>query len=36
MTGNTFYDDIYAINIDEMTLAELMVVSSVFMCDTVQ
>lgn len=33
--GNTYYDDIYNVHIDEMTLRELMVIQSIFMCDTV-
>jgi len=32
--GNTYYDDIYAVNIDEMSLRELMVINSIFMCDS--
>lgn len=32
--GNTYYDDIYEVNIDEMSLRELMVIQSVFMCDS--
>jgi len=32
--ANTYYDDIYQVNIDEMTLRELMVVYSIFTCDS--
>jgi hypothetical protein len=33
-SGNAYYDDIYSVHIDEMTLRELMVIQSIFMCDS--
>jgi len=32
--GNTYYDNIYQVNIDEMDIRELMVIQSIFMCDS--
>ena len=32
--GNTYYDDIYQVNIDEMSLSQLIIIESIFKCDS--
>lgn len=33
-SGNTYYDDIFKLNIDEMTLREIIITQNVFQCTT--